>query len=223
MPLKQLGELERLREALIERSRERARSRAEQARLEAEAARLRDEFKHAMRELGGVQPLPPRGRHIPVPRPHTPTARLREADERAVLQESLSDGLDAEELLETDEQLSWRRSGIGPDVVVRLRRGHWSIQAEVDLHGHRVDEARSALAEFLREAQRAGLRCVRVVHGKGLGSRDRVPVLKQRVRHWLAQREEVIAYTQARPAQGGAGALLVLLAPAGRTPRGRGA
>ena len=213
MPLKQLGELERLREALIERSREQARNRAEQARLEAEAARLRDEFKHAMRELGGVQPLPPRGRHIPVPRPHTPTARLREADERAALQESLSDGLDAEELLETDEQLSWRRSGIGPDVVVRLRRGHWSIQAEVDLHGHRVDEARSALAEFLREAQRAGLRCVRVVHGKGNGSPGREPVLKGKVRSWLVQKNEVIAFTQARAQDGGHGALIVLLRP----------
>lgn len=223
MPPKQLSELERLREALVERAREQSRSRTEQARLEAEAARVRDEFKHAMRELGGVQPLPSRGRHTPPARPHAPTARLREADERAALQESLSDGLDAEELLETDEQLSWRRAGVGPDVVVRLRRGHWSIQSELDLHGHRVDEARSALAEFLRAAQRAGLRCVRVVHGKGLGSRDRVPVLKQRVRHWLAQREEVIAYTQARPAQGGAGALLVLLAPADRTPRRGGA
>jgi DNA-nicking Smr family endonuclease len=222
VPLKTVAELERLREALIERSREQARSRAEQARLELEAARVRDEFKHAMRDLGGVQPLPPRGRHAPAPRAHAPTARLREADERAALQESLSDGLDAEELLETDDQLAWRRPGIGPDVVVRLRRGHWSVQGEVDLHGHRVDEARVALAEFLREAQRIGLRCVRVIHGKGLGSRDRVPVLKLRVRHWLAQREEVIAYAQARPAQGGAGALLVLLAPAGRGVRRSG-
>jgi DNA-nicking Smr family endonuclease len=219
VPLKHLGELERLRQALVERSREEARSRAERAQAEADAARRRDEFKHAMKDLGGVQPLPPRGRHAPPARPHPPRAGSREADERAALQESLSDGLDAEELLETDDQLSWRREGIGPDVVLRLRRGHWSVQADLDLHGHRVDEARAALAEFLREAQRTGLRCVRVVHGKGLGSRDRVPVLKLRVRHWLTQREEIIAYTQARPAEGGAGALLVLLAPAGRAVR----
>jgi DNA-nicking Smr family endonuclease len=133
-----------------------------------------------------------------------------------VLGESLSDGIDPDTLLETDEQLSWRRPGLGPDVINKLRRGHWSTQAEIDLHGHRVEEARSALSAFLHEAARTGVRCVRVVHGKGLGSRDRLPVLKGKVRHWLTQREEVLAYTQARAADGGSGALIVLLAPAER-------
>jgi DNA-nicking Smr family endonuclease len=218
VPLKQLGELERLRQALLERGREQARNRAEQARLEAEVERKRDEFEHAMRELGGVRPLTAPGRR-PMPRPsHPPRATSREADERAVLGESLSDGIDPDTLLETDDQLSWRRPGLGPDVINKLRRGHWSTQAEVDLHGHRVDEARAALSAFLHEAARAGVRCVRVVHGKGLGSRDRLPVLKGKVRHWLTQREEVLAYTQARAADGGSGALIVLLAPAERRP-----
>ncbi|HNK53697.1 MAG TPA: Smr/MutS family protein, partial [Ottowia sp.] len=86
------------------------------------------------------------------------------------------------------------------------------VQGEIDLHGLRTDEAREALAQFLREAQRAGLRCVRVVHGKGLGSPGRTPVLKAKVQVWLVQKAEVLAFVQAKPLEGGAGALLVLLA-----------
>jgi DNA-nicking Smr family endonuclease len=93
------------------------------------------------------------------------------------------------------------------------------IQDQLDLHGHRVDEARLALGQFVREAWRRGLRCVRVIHGKGLGSKDREPVLKSRVRRWLAQRDEVLAFCQARPAEGGAGALVVLLRPGAITER----
>ncbi|MFN9187167.1 MAG: Smr/MutS family protein, partial [Betaproteobacteria bacterium] len=137
--------------------------------------------------------------------------RLR--DEQEVLADSLSDEIDALSLLDTDDALSFAAPGIGPDVLRRLRRGEWSIQAHIDLHGHRVDEARHALGQFLRQAVRAGLRCVRVVHGKGLGSRDRQPVLKGKVRNWLVQREEVIAFCQARPIDGGSGALVVLLRP----------
>ena len=93
----------------------------------------------------------------------------------------------------------------------KLRRGHWVIQNELDLHGMRSDEARAALAEFLRNADKRGLRCVRVIHGKGLGSVNKEPVLKGKVRNWLAQKAEVIAFCQARAADGGSGALLVLL------------
>jgi len=97
-------------------------------------------------------------------------------------------------------------------VAARLRRGHWAVQAQIDLHGLRRDEAREALGQFLRDAQRAGLRCVRVVHGKGLGSPGRTPVLKDKVHGWLIQKNQVLAFVQARPLDGGAGALLVLLA-----------
>jgi DNA-nicking Smr family endonuclease len=144
------------------------------------------------------------------PRPE-PLPRQRELDERAALHEALSDEMDVERLLETDEGLGFRRPGIGPDVLKRLRRGEWAIQAQVDLHGLRRDEARERLADFLREALRGGLRCVRVVHGKGLGSPGREPVLKGKVRAWLVQKKEVLAFTQARAAEGGAGALVVLL------------
>ncbi|WP_334135846.1 Smr/MutS family protein, partial [Tepidimonas sp.] len=135
----------------------------------------------------------------------------RHADERSVMQAALSDEFDVETLLHTDEHLSYRRPGLGPDMVRRLRRGDWTIQAELDLHGLRTDEARTQLAVFIREAHKQGLRCVRIVHGKGLGSPGKTPVLKGRVHSWLVQKSEVLAFVQARPADGGAGALIVLL------------
>ena len=116
-------------------------------------------------------------------------------------------------LLETDEALSFRRADIGPEVVRKLRRGVWAIQAELDLHGLRRDAAREALGAFMRQAERSGLRCVRVIHGKGNGAPGREPVLKGKVKGWLVQRQEVIAFAQARAADGGHGALLVLLRP----------
>ena len=103
-------------------------------------------------------------------------------------------------------------------MVRKLRRGVWAIQAQLDLHGLRRDAARERLGNFLRAAVRDGLRCVRVIHGKGLGSKDRQPVLRGKTRVWLAQRDEVIAFCQARPAEGGGGALVVLLKPAGSRP-----
>jgi DNA-nicking Smr family endonuclease len=100
-------------------------------------------------------------------------------------------------------------------VIHKLRKGDWSIQREIDLHGLRTDEARVALSEFIRQAQRQGLRCLRVVHGKGLGSPGKTPVLKSKVHSWLVQKNQVMAFVQAKPAEGGAGALLVLLKPGG--------
>ena len=143
-------------------------------------------------------------------------ARQRQRDEAAALAESISDALDVESLLETDDALSFRRRGIGIDVVRKLRRGVWVLQDEIDLHGLRSDAARERVAEFVRSSARAGLRCIRIVHGKGLGSPGREPVLKAKVKSWLVQRSEVLAFTHARPADGGHGALIVLLKPAPR-------
>ena len=140
-----------------------------------------------------------------------PIARQRLADEEAALRESMSDDFTVETLLDTDEALSYARNGIGPDVIRKLRRGHWVIQSQLDLHGLRTDEAREALGEYLRGAVKRGLRCVRVIHGKGLGSINKEPVLKNKVRNWLTQKDEVIAFCQAKAADGGAGALIVLL------------
>jgi DNA-nicking Smr family endonuclease len=172
--------------------------------------RERELFAHS---VGPVVPL----RHavraaVERPRPH-PHPRQRERDDAAVLHEAISDEFDVETLLDTDDALSFRRRGIGPEVVRKLRRGVWTVQAQIDLHGLRRDEAREHLAAFLREADRHGLRCVRIIHGKGNGSPGREPVLKAKVKAWLVQKHEVLAFTQARGSDGGHGALIVLLHP----------
>jgi DNA-nicking Smr family endonuclease len=203
-----LKELAALRATLQQREREAAeRARREQAERAAADAEQRL-FAH---HVGPVTPLVPQRRaEVAAPRPE-PLPRQREADERAALQEALSDEVDIESLLLTDDGLSFRRSGVGPDVVTRLRRGHWAIQSQIDLHGLTREEARTALADYVRQSRRRGHRCVRVVHGKGLGSPGRQPVLKAKVQRWLAQMADVIAFAQASGPQGGAGALIVLL------------
>ncbi len=203
-----LQDLAPLRDALRARQAEAARVRAAQQAEQQRRELARNAFARA---VGPVQPLPAHCRvHGHAPRP-APQPRQREADERAALREALSDEVDVESLLLTDDGLSFRRSGIAPDVLARLRRGQWSIQAQIDLHGLRRDEAREQLGSFVHQALQRGQRCVRVVHGKGLGSPGREPVLKAKVQRWLAQSAEVIAFTQAAAPQGGAGALIVLL------------
>ena len=192
------------------------------AREQATQARAR-ELEHAARELrernlfaasvGAVVPLRRPVATAPARQRPAPVARQREQDEARVMVEALSDEFDVESLLDTDDSLSFRRRGIGQEVVRKLRRGVWATQAQLDLHGLRRDEAREALGEFMRESAREGWRCVRVIHGKGNGSPGREPVLKSKVKSWLVQKKEVIAFTQARAADGGAGAVMVLLAP----------
>jgi DNA-nicking Smr family endonuclease len=110
-----------------------------------------------------------------------------------------------------DEQ-SFLRAGVNPDLLRKLRRGQWTIQGELDLHHHTQDEAHTAMAEFIRAAKVAEWRCVRIVHGKGLSSHMKIPILRSKVRRWLQQKEEVLAYCEPRPNGGGSGAVLVLLA-----------
>ena len=206
--LRDLAELGALREALRERERLAAERAAQERAAHAAAERARRWFADA---VGPVTHLRPHGRTAhSLPRP-APLPLQREADERAALREALSDEVDVESLLLTDDGLSFHRHGVGPDVVTRLRRGHWAIQGELDLHGLRREQARDVLAGFMREAARRGWRCLRVVHGKGLGSPGREPVLKAKVHRWLGQHAEVLAFTQASGPQGGAGALIVLL------------
>ncbi|TCS71149.1 DNA-nicking Smr family endonuclease [Sulfuritortus calidifontis] len=162
-------------------------------------------------EVANAIPLGPHGRflHPFDPPPALPLSRLR--DQREVMLESLTDPSEWDESTENGEELVYVRSGISRQVLRRLRNGAWRAQAELDLHGLTRAEAKIELVEFLHECFRRGARCVRIIHGKGLGSPNREPVLKQAVRHWLAQREEVLAYVQARPADGGGGAVVVLL------------
>ena len=112
---------------------------------------------------------------------------------------------------EIESEQTFRRAGLAADVVSKLRRGHWVVQAELDLHRHTSEEARAALVLFLAEARAHGWRCVRIIHGKGLSSPNREPVLKGKVRRWLTQRNEVLAYCEASRHGGGSGAVLVLL------------
>lgn len=183
----------------------------QQQRAEA-ARRLLAEQKLFENTVGPVHALKSaHARHLHAPEPPEPLPLQLELDEQRVLQEAMSDEFDVSTLLDTDDQLSFRRPGIGLDVTHKLRAGQWSIQRQLDLHGLRVDEAREALGQFIRLSHRTGIRCVRVVHGKGLGSPGKTPVLKGRVLRWLVQKKEVLAFVQARPAEGGAGALVVLL------------
>lgn len=197
-----------------------------QARQQALAEVLRQETRKrstSARELfiraaGAVQMLPDKRQAAPTRSLPEPVPRQHLLDEQSVLREAISDEFDVSTLLDVDDQLSFRRPGIGTDVTRKLRKGHWSIQHQLDLHGLRSDDARAALTSFVREACQQGLRCVRIVHGKGLGSPGKAPVLKHKVHGWLVQKSEILAFVQARPAEGGAGALVVLL-QAGRASR----
>lgn len=209
-PAHSLADLRQLRDTLADRQRQAREAAAAALAAQRAAERARRQFADA---VGPVTPLAPHGLAAAVllgERPE-PLPRQREADERLALAEAMSDEVDIESLLLTDDGLSFRREGVGSDVVNRLRRGHWAIQGELDLHGLRRDEARDALAGFLRESRQRGWRCLRVVHGKGHGSPGRQPVLKAKAQRWLGQSAEVLAFTQASGPQGGAGALIVLL------------
>lgn len=165
-------------------------------------------FRSAIQD---VTPLAPTRRvHIERPRP-LPIAAQRRQDDEAVLRDSLSDTPAWEAGLESGDELLYLRNGLSSQHLRRLRRGHWVIQDHLDLHGLTVPEARQLLVEFLAHCRREGLRCVRIVHGKGLRSPNREPVLKKKVAGWLMQRDEVLAYCQAPAPAGGGGAVLVLL------------
>jgi len=212
-----LSELGALKAALQKTAREESERAARQREEEMRQRRERDLFSLS---VGPVQPLPDARRARTAPRPPEPEPRQRQRDEQAALRETISDEFNVDSLLETDDTLSYRRMEIGLDVVRKLRRGGWTIQAQLDLHGLRRDEARDELAAFVRHAAQRGQRCLRVVHGKGHGSPGKQPVLKGKVQRWLGQSADVIAFTQASGPQGGAGALIVLLA--GSVGRGEG-
>jgi DNA-nicking Smr family endonuclease len=186
---------------------------AEKAARLAAARQREAEANLFVRAVGAVKRMPADDQARISPPAPAPVAAQRKKDEEAVLRDALSDGFDVSSLLDTDDALSFRRPGIGVDVTQKLRKGGWSIQGEIDLHGLRTEEARVALAEFIRISHRHGLRCLRVVHGKGLGSPGKTAVLKPKVHSWLIQKNQVMAFVKAKAAEGGAGALVVLLTP----------
>ena len=156
--------------------------------------------------VGDAKPIPDAGRITP-PRPRAkPIPRQRQNNDQPahdLLSDHLPQGIDTE--------LTFLRPGVSPQALRRLRRGHWLIKDELDLHGLTRDQARERLVAFLNHCQQHDSRCVRIIHGKGLSSKNHEPVLKQLVKSWLMQREDVLAFVPARPAEGGGGAVIVLL------------
>jgi DNA-nicking Smr family endonuclease len=166
-----------------------------------------EEFRNA---LAGVEPLRP-DRRVAVRRPRpAPVPRETWRDERAALAESLGPA-SLDDMIESGEELAFVRNGCSPQLLRKLRRGHWVVEASLDLHGMNRIAAATAVSEFLRRCRARQLGCVRIVHGKGLGSLNREPVLKGLLRKWLQQRQDVLAFSQAPAAHGGGGAVLVLL------------
>jgi DNA-nicking Smr family endonuclease len=165
-------------------------------------------FREAVKD---VTPLPATDRATPTRAPRAPTPLQRLEDERQALKDSLSADQAAELDLESGDVLRYLREGVAPQVLRKLRAGQWAVQDELDLHGLRSEEARMLLSEFLTSAYKRGLRCLLVIHGKGYGSPGGEPVLKKRIGAWMTQRGEVMAFCEARPVQGGSGAVMVLL------------
>ena len=185
------------------------------ARRAVAASKHADADVDLAKAFADVQRLPPgnkaslaRARPKPVPH-HTL------ADEREVLEASKYGDDPHPQAWDTGQEFeheqTFVRSGLRGDLASKLRRGQWSVQSELDLHGLTVDEAHDALSDFIVAARSRRLRCVRVIHGKGLTSPGKEPVLKGKVRRWLAHWDEVLAYTEAPRHAGGGGALLVLL------------
>jgi DNA-nicking Smr family endonuclease len=167
----------------------------------------RDLFRRA---LADTKPLQTTRRAEEVVRKPSPRARFRRADEAAVLRESLEAGIDDTES-HSGESLRFHRPSVGKRTMRKLARGNFSVQDEIDLHGMTVAEAKPRLAEFIERCARDGRLCVRIVHGKGLGSGARGPVLKQKVNRWLRQWDTVLAFVSTRQVHGGNGAVYVLL------------
>lgn len=161
------------------------------------------------REMEGVLPLE-QDKITPFRQHLAPRPRQRELDEARVTRDMMSDAFEPAEL-ETGEELLYTRPGLPRRLLRHLRRGKLSMGTELDLHGMTVPMARQALAQFLEECERNAVRSAHIIHGKGRGSYQKEPVLKGRVNAWLRQRDEVLAFCSARPADGGTGALYVLL------------
>lgn len=217
--MKDFGELKGLRDRLKEEERVRALEKAEREKHERIARERAVEFRSSMKD---VHVLPESDRYVHRPvyvapaRAGARAAPLSPEEEtaavlRASMQEPLSDLFDVEGMLDEDPSMSYARDGVGPDVVRKLRKRHWPIQDELDLHRLTRDGARDALTDFLHRANRRGVRCVRIIHGIGYGSPKGEPVLRSIVHSWLVQKNEVVAFCAAGRADGGHGALIALL------------
>jgi DNA-nicking Smr family endonuclease len=158
------------------------------------------------KEMAGVKPLKPDQRHR-----HTPkrkAIRVRQGADLSPIADVFSDAPLSEDC---PDQLSFSRSGIQPATLKKLRQGKLAIEDEIDLHGMTVDDARDYLRSFLAECEASSTRVIRIVHGKGYRSKDRKPLIKGMVNRWLREVPMVLAFNSAIPADGGNGAVYVLL------------
>ena len=162
------------------------------------------------RAVSGAKPIKAEERADPASRKPSPKARFSRADESAALRESMEADIDDAEA-SNDEFMRYHRQSVGKRTMRKLARGSYAVQAEIDLHGMTVDEARPRLADFIEHSARSGKTCVRVVHGKGLGSGERGARLKPSVNRWLRKWDFVLAFVSTRQVDGGTGAVYVLL------------
>lgn len=217
--MKDFGDLKSYRDRLKVEERLRAIEKAEREKRERAERENAVEFRTAVK---GVNPMPESDRYVWRPA-HEAELRRQAAARRpptddevqAILAESmLSDQFDVDGLLDEEPTLSWAALGVGPDVVKKLRKRHWPVEDEIDLHGLTRDLARRVVDAFLRRSNKNGVRCVRIIHGVGYGSAGGEPVLRGMVHSWLVQTGETVAFCVANRADGGNGALVVLLRPA---------
>jgi len=162
-------------------------------------------FKEMMRD---VSPLQSNRADTGKIRPGPSTRHLQ--DNHPARRYSLSDPVHPEDL-DNSEELFYQGNGVQHSSMKKLRRGQLCMQAELDLHGFTINEAKQTLIEFLHDCQYRGIRTARIIHGKGYRSPDNIPVIKTRLAYWLKQHENVLAFCSARPADGGTGAVYVLL------------
>ena len=184
-----------------------------QRALEAERERNGQLFRQA---IGDAVPLA-RSSRAARPQPRISPQRLpSQAQAPAAVAASLSDGPDDIGTGAIEAEEGFARNGIDQRTLRHLRRGDWPVCGQLDLHGMTRDQARSATEGFVANAIGQAWRCVRIIHGKGLGSADQAPVLKVLVRRWLRQSVQVLAFTDAPVTAGGSGAMLILLKPSDR-------
>lgn len=210
-----LSDLKKVSRALRARAQaaeeERRKAQADSGRLDAAAAT----FRAAMKDLG-VAPASAgkSGGRVEkaLPRAAVPPAvKVRAAGTAAAPVTQVSDECEPAAFIESEDGRAFRRPDVSPDIPRKLLRGEWTVQSQIDLHGLFVDEARDAVARFLRSAGIRGERCLRIVHGKGYNSPDGHGVLRELVRRWLPQYPEVMAFVEARPKDGDSGAVVLLL------------
>ena len=217
--MKKFSDLKSFRDQLKEDERQRAIEKAVRERRERIERERAVEFRSAVKD---VKQVPESDRYVWRPAQEaelraTGSTRPRTTQEEidAVLRESmLSDQFDVDGLLDEDPTLSWSAPGVGPDVVKKLRKRHWQVEDELDLHGLTRDLARRQVDAWLHRCVKRGIRCVRIIHGVGYGSAGGEPVLRGMVHSWLVQTAEVVAFCVAGRSDGGHGALIVLLKPA---------